>query len=62
MRSKERRCCLSRAAVREANGSGSTAHGLRYVTKAARVEGAIQVKVSVAEEVGGGYGGSRGWP
>ena len=51
-------CSLSRAAVtmRGVNRSGSTARGLRCVTKATRKVGAIQV----AEE--GGCGGSRGWP
>jgi len=59
VRSKEGQCSLSRAAVtvRGVNGSGSTARGLRCVTKATREVGAIQAKVSVAEEVGGGCGG-----
>ena len=51
-------CSLSRAAVtvRGVNGSGSTARSLRCLTKATSKVGAIQVKVGVVEEVGGGYG------
>ena len=40
--------------VQGVDGSGGTARGLRCVTKATRKMDAIQVKVSVAEEVGGG--------
>lgn len=58
VRSKERWCSLSRAGVtpRGVKGSGSTARSLRCVTKATRKVGEIQVKASVAEEVGGGCG------
>ena len=58
VRSKERRCSLSRAAVtpRMVKGSESTARGLRCVTKETREVGAIRVKASVAEEVGGACG------
>ena len=58
VRSKERRCCLSRAAVtmRGVNRSGRTARGLHCVTKATGEVGAIQVKVGMAEGVGGECG------
>lgn len=46
----------SRVVTREVDMSGSTTHGLRCVPKATRKVGASQVKVSVAEEVGGGRG------
>ena len=59
----EAECSLSRAAVtvRGVNGSGSTACGLRCVTEASRKVDAIQVKVGVVEEVGGGCGRRGGW-
>ena len=42
--------------MRGVNGSGSTARCLRCVTKATRKVGAIQVKMGVAREAGGGCG------
>ena len=58
VRSKERRCRLSRAAVtmQGVSRSGRTARASRCVTKATGEVGAIQVKVGMAEEVGGECG------